>query len=301
MTSTFINNQILNTTSNANNNFTERELKISPVRANFQTIDNSNLDKNNKEIFRNTVNKPTPLLADMRRYQDKLSKNNNNFEYRKISLNNNKMGIDSKKNENKSGPKKANYFENNSSYNKLVQKDKLNYSNFLNKTNNNETIKSLNTKKNNLQNYGLNFTNLALNSVFKNSNKENDKNIYVNAKEEEKRPASSNSNKIMKLENNEIKESKFDNFRKINLNFLNCKENEKTHSKNKKKGNKLEEDKDLNFLFSANVDLIIKCLKYVKFPKNYIDYYKIVMDKLQHSRNNKFLICVLEDKRHLVI
>lgn len=58
------------------------------------------------------------------------------------------------------------------------------------------------------------------------------------------------------------------------------------------------ENKNNNFkIFLPNVDLIIKSLKYIRFPKNYIDCYKVCMDKLQHSKSNKILICVFEDKK----
>lgn len=64
------------------------------------------------------------------------------------------------------------------------------------------------------------------------------------------------------------------------------------------KKNENSENKNNNVkIFLPNVDLIIKSLKYIRFPKNYIDCYKVCMDKLQHSKSNKFLICVFEDKK----
>ena len=281
--------------------------KVSPVRANFQTIDNSNSNNNNDKHIKNCIGKPTPLLADIKRYQDKLTKKNSNFEYRKINNCNYNIPKQAEKTENKSGAKKTNYFEDNSSYNKLVQKDKLNYSNNINKTNHNESAKILNSKNGSILHYGFNFTNMALNSANNNKN-ENEKVDIINYHENKKRPVSSNCDIIIHEKNNLIEETNMENYRKININKANnktnlCKERntEKTDNKNKSEGNISVKGREINNTSMTNVDLIIKCLKFVKFPKNYIDYYKIVLNKLQHSKSNTFLICVLEDKKYFVI
>jgi len=248
----------------------------------------------------------------MKCYQDKLSKNNCNLSYRKINNNNNNSNLikKAKKTENKieskNGFKKINYFDDNSSYNKLIQIDRLNYTNYLNKTNSHETAKNLTSGKSSLLQYGFNFTNVDLNA-FKNNLNKNENLIF---KEEEKqRPTSSNFNKIIKAEHYLIKETNLKDYKKINLIKAKNKAansgkdniSENAKSRNISEGNKVLKCKENNFVFMPNVDLIIKCLKFVKFPKNYIDYYKIVLDKLQHSKNNKFLICVIENKTHLVI
>lgn len=247
----------------------------------------------------------------MKCYQAKLSKNNSNLSHRKINNNNNNSNLikQAKKTENKierkNGFKNINYFDDNSRYNKLIQIDSLNYTNYLNKTNSHETAKNITSRNSSLLKYGFNFTNVALNALKNNSNK----NENLNLKEEKQRPTSSDCNKIIKGEHYLIKETNLENYKKINLIKAKNKAansgkdniSEKAKSRNISEGNKVLKFKENNFVFMPNVDLIIKCLKFVKFPKNYIDYYKIVLDKLQHSKNNKFLICVIEDKRHLVI
>ncbi len=333
MCSTFNhNNQILHTISKANyNNNTERVSKISPIRANFISIENnSNLNKNLNENTINNIHhvsrKPTtPLLADMKRYQDRISKkSSSNFEYRKIKNNNNKMPKKAVKTENISGGiNNRIYFENNSSFNKLIGIDKLNYSNNLNKTNKNETAKNLSSRNNSLLQYGFNFTNTALNSSLNNQNDKEKmgKNDNIKLTQQKKRPASSNYKKIIKVNNNIVKEVVMldNNNKKLNHNMSNpknnnnssiCKDNPNnkiTHYRYRSEGNILNLNnivigKEIkNSFFKGNVEMVIKCLKFLKFPKNYIDYYKIVLDKLQFSKNTKFLICILEDKKHLVI
>lgn len=311
-----LNNQFLNTTSNDinNNNYYSIINTISPAKANLETIDNSNL--NNKNNPKNNKIKQTPLLTDMKRYQDKLFKKNNNFEYKKIK--NNHFFKDSKNNQkadqtkNINETKKQNYFDDISSYNKLVKIDKLNHSNYLNKANNaNENSKNLTSRNINLLHNGFNLINTALHS---NKNINNNNNNYIKnlinnneniqktiIKEESKRPNSAYLNKI-----NRVEKINFDNLKKKNLSKTNYQPDNpyKANSKEKililNKCSGITNFKIKEFVLSPNVDLIIKCLKFLKFPKNYIDYYKIVLDKLEHSKNNKFLICVLEDKRHLV-
>ena len=249
-------------------------------------------------------NKQTPLLADIKKSHDKY--NANNLEYKKI--NNNKTFFKTKfiNSNNKSGATATtnnNNFDKN--YNKLVQQDKSNYnntSNFANKTNIDTTsIKNLSLKNGNLLNYGVNFfnakndsKNLCLNIKDENTNSNiNKSNILT-----KKRPASSNNKLIIK--ENKIEDLNYDNYRKIDVSNKNAINKGSSNNKNKSSGNSISKITKESTLFWPNVESIIKCLKFIKFPKNYIDYYKIVMDKVHHSKNNKFLISVFEEKRHLV-
>lgn len=265
--------------------------KISPSKTYVETIDKPNFENNNN------IKKQTPLLADIKRYQDKLSKNNSNFENKKI--NPNKLNdIKANNTEDKSARIKTNFFENHNKFNKLVQMDKLNFSNNLNKTSNNETSKNNYSNNNSSLKQGFNFANKGLNS-------EKEKNNNEKERKENKRPSSSNCNMILKMDNDtdiyiekNTKINRNQNNKKINF----CEEgtNEKANSRGEIDADKNFREREKNFFFLPNVDLIIKCLKFVIFPKNYLDYYKIVLNKIQHSKNNKFLICVWENKRTLV-
>jgi len=257
------------------------------------------LSKNN-----NTINKPTPLLADFKRYQDKL--NNNNFEFKKIKNTNFIKNNQQKENSNVKKGVAKNYFDNSNSFNKLVQIDKLNYSNNIIKSNNPDSVRTLNLKNSNLFIHGFNLSNCQSSLTNKNSNKvliDNEKYKETNNSSLDiKRPLSSKTNRIIKgCESKLGKEYHLECYKKINYNRTNkASNNENSSSRVKSEGAKINL-KNENNIFNPNVDQIIKCLKFIKFPKNYIDYYKIVLDKLQHSKNNKFLISVLEEKRHFVI
>ncbi len=297
--------------------------KVSPVKGNFKTIDHHNLISTYSKNH-NNIEKSISLLEEVKKYKDKFTINKN-LENKKIdnlnvinnNINTDNYIVNSKSKSTISNQGCKNYFKNNSSYNKLVQMDKLilsNKANYSNTQNNPSIVKNETSRclsNNNLIQNGLNSNAKNKNNVPKHETLDNSyKNSVISNNSNKMRSSSSNINKILKVDQKsytqKFSKANKNNFKKINSNLKNSSDdkiysNSNLSSRNKSETMKIKDTKYNNEnLFMPNLDLIIKCLKYIKFPKNYIDNYKIVLDKLQNSKNNRFLISVLEEKRHLV-
>lgn len=360
---TTTNTSNLGVVNNQNHSLKSSNLKMSPPKINFQTIDNhvitsinthcnnkiinKNMNNRNSVLGMNGTKKPMPLLSDLKKYHDKLYSNM-------------KADISNNSSINNSRAKKLN----NNTNSNMINDDTKKYqgSNSMNKNDN--------SSYNNIDIDHYSMKNSSLKSSFSHASKNNSQNTIYNGLinnykktknpsssiqfekespvEINKRPQSNNYNKKININKNEkkqiaIKDKRLDTIKSVellgnsddnfemnnNLIIRKIHNNEKnlqsaaylgiqekqgsyifnssmTHNGNKNNKNELfKTDKsyqrfEKQQIFLPNIDVIIKSLKYVKFPKNYIDTYKVVLDKIQYSQNDKFLISVFDHKKHYV-